>query len=186
MSTAAAFRADVITELRRLTRCPGRVELATSARSACTEPRPRWSNDKTVGAGCGCDVFAGMPPLRLERRDRAELVVMSFMPSPTRPRDPGRWRTDEIADATGIALPERDDYDTISGLVMHQLGRIARPGDQVELTLHIPSPEGPSQQQFAVIEVTAVAHHVPSTVRLRTRPAHTEQGSRQRDGVAGR
>jgi CBS domain containing-hemolysin-like protein len=53
----------------------------------------------------------------------------------------GRWllsgllRPDEIADATGILLPESEDgdYETLAGLVTDRLGRLPRVGDAVEL-----------------------------------------------------
>ncbi|MGH3508232.1 MAG: hemolysin family protein [Nocardioidaceae bacterium] len=47
----------------------------------------------------------------------------------------GLLRPDEVADATGIRLPEDDDYDTVAGLVIACLGRLARPGDRVEVEL---------------------------------------------------
>src|SRR3712207_7073242 len=43
------------------------------------------------------------------------------------------WRIDEVADATGVDLPEGTDYDTISGLVMSHLGRVPEVGDSVSL-----------------------------------------------------
>jgi len=39
---------------------------------------------------------------------------------------PARWRLDEVAEATGVQLPDSDDYETVSGLVMARLGG-ARP-----------------------------------------------------------
>ncbi|MEU4673024.1 transporter associated domain-containing protein [Amycolatopsis sp. NPDC023774] len=53
----------------------------------------------------------------------------------------GRLRIDEIADATGIALPEHDEYETISGLVLRGLGRAAQASDEVAL-----SPPGSSDE----------------------------------------
>lgn len=71
-------------------------------------------------------------------------------------RIPGRMRVDEIADATGVELPEHDSYDTVSGLVLSRLGRTARVDDEVEV-------DGVS------VRVTAVTRNVPSTVLLATR-----------------
>ena len=45
---------------------------------------------------------------------------------------PGEWRLDEIARVTGIELP-RGDYETVAGLVLNRLGRLAEAGDRVEL-----------------------------------------------------
>lgn len=80
---------------------------------------------------------------------------------------PGRWRVDEIADATGIALPEGEDYETVSGLVLDRLGRTAEVGDRVtvELPAHDPSDEDEAAR-LAAIEVTAVHRRVPRTVSI--------------------
>ncbi|SDD07946.1 hemolysin family protein [Actinokineospora iranica] len=86
---------------------------------------------------------------------------------------PARWRVDEVAEVTGIELPESQGYDTVSGLVMHSLGRLARPGDQVEVVVEVPD-DGPADtaaaRRAAVIEVTEVHRHVPRTVLVSVRP----------------
>ncbi|MGX6602605.1 hemolysin family protein [Micromonosporaceae bacterium Da 78-11] len=66
---------------------------------------------------------------------------------------PARWRIDEITDATGVVLPESDDYDTISGLVMSRLGRVPQAGDSVAV-------------DDLSVRVVTVERHVPQTVRL--------------------
>ncbi|MDQ3577806.1 MAG: hemolysin family protein [Actinomycetota bacterium] len=71
-------------------------------------------------------------------------------------RVPGRMRVDEIADATGVELPEHDTYDTVSGLVLSRLGRTARVDDEITL-------DGVS------LRVTAVARNVPDSIVLATR-----------------
>ncbi|MFS8096594.1 hypothetical protein LFM09_05585 [Lentzea alba] len=68
-------------------------------------------------------------------------------------RVPGRMRLDEIEDATGVELPGDDAYDTVSGLVLHQLGRVAEPGDEIEM-------------DGVKLVVTSVARNVPDTVVL--------------------
>ncbi|MFI9010843.1 hemolysin family protein [Actinosynnema sp. NPDC053489] len=68
---------------------------------------------------------------------------------------PGRLRIDEIADATGVELPAHDSYDTVSGLVLHRLGRTPDVGDEVDTG-------------SVRVRVTAVARHVPSRVLLTT------------------
>lgn len=70
-------------------------------------------------------------------------------------RVPGRMRVDEIADATGVELPAHDSYDTVSGLLLHRLGRTARVDDRVEL-------DGVS------LRVVGVARNVPSSVVIGT------------------
>ncbi|MEV6236719.1 hemolysin family protein [Lentzea sp. NPDC051838] len=69
---------------------------------------------------------------------------------------PGRMRLDEIEDATGIALPENDAYDTVSGLVLQELGRTAEVGDEVEFG-------------DITLLVAAVSRNVPDTVVLTAR-----------------
>ena len=76
---------------------------------------------------------------------------------------PARWRVDEVAEATGIALPDDELYDTVSGLVLHRLGRIPSVGDRVEVeTADRPDPGR------VVLEVVTMGRHVPTTVRVRS------------------
>lgn len=84
-------------------------------------------------------------------------------PAPRRQPDgswlvPARWRIDEVADATGVELPEAPEYDTISGLVMRELGRVPSVGDRVEV-------------DGTLLVVESVERHVPESVRLETRPS---------------
>ena len=76
---------------------------------------------------------------------------------------PGRLRIDEIADATGIALPEDDEYDTVSGLVLRRLGRTAR-GERRGRGHRVAA--GPRAiepvQQVVVIRVDSVAGTCPA------------------------
>jgi CBS domain containing-hemolysin-like protein len=54
----------------------------------------------------------------------------------TRPGEwslPGLLRIDEVLELTGIELPEHRSYDTIAGLVLRELGRIAVVGDEVQV-----------------------------------------------------
>ncbi|MET9227667.1 hemolysin family protein [Lentzea sp. NPDC003310] len=66
---------------------------------------------------------------------------------------PGRMRLDEVEDATGVELPADDAYDTVSGLVLHQLGRVAEAGDEIEM-------------DGVRLVVTTVARNVPDRVVL--------------------
>jgi CBS domain containing-hemolysin-like protein len=79
-------------------------------------------------------------------------------PAPVRQPDgswlvPARLRIDEIADATGVDLPESPHYDTLSGLVLRELGRMARVGDEVAV-------------DGVTLRVVAVQRQVPRTVRV--------------------
>ncbi|MEH0974130.1 hemolysin family protein [Micromonospora sp. CPCC 205546] len=78
---------------------------------------------------------------------------------------PARWRIDEVADSTGIALPEAPEYDTLSGLVMRELGRVPEVGDRLEIGLPADGEDG--AQERALVEVLAVDRHVADSVRLR-------------------
>jgi CBS domain containing-hemolysin-like protein len=71
--------------------------------------------------------------------------------------DAGR-RLDEIADATGVELPEEEDYDTVAGLVVDRLGRFPAIGDRVTVELL-----GGGR---AVIDVRTLDRHVPERVRV--------------------
>ncbi len=59
----------------------------------------------------------------------------------SRHRRDGTWslsgllRPDEVLEQTGISLPESEDYETIAGLVLERLGRLAQRGDVVEVEL---------------------------------------------------
>ncbi|MFE0130964.1 transporter associated domain-containing protein, partial [Streptomyces sp. NPDC059037] len=71
-------------------------------------------------------------------------------------------RLDEVADATGIELPEEHDYDTVSGLIVDRLGRFPSVGDRVTVAL----PDGGD----AVIDVRTLDRHVAERVRLERLP----------------
>jgi CBS domain containing-hemolysin-like protein len=99
---------------------------------------------------------------------------------------PARWRIDEVADSTGIALPEGPEYDTLSGLVMRELGRVPEVGDRLEIGL---ATEGEATAESrALVEVLAVDRHVADSVRLRLADAPAGNGAggsaRRRTGEA--
>ncbi|MDR0592631.1 MAG: hemolysin family protein [Bifidobacteriaceae bacterium] len=71
-------------------------------------------------------------------------------PAPRRMAD-GSWRLsaqlrpDELAQMSGIVLPEDPAYETLGGLVMARLGRLPSPGDSVEVdgaTLRVETMDG--------------------------------------------
>ncbi|MFD1147206.1 hemolysin family protein [Saccharothrix hoggarensis] len=125
---------------------------------------------------CVVDEFGGFAGV-VSLEDLAEELVGEIHDEDDVPRDtverradgwevPGRLRIDEIADTTGIALPEHDSYDTVSGLLMHRLGRTPDVGDEVVI--------GPVS-----VRVEAVARHVASRVRLRTTAPANATGERR-------
>ncbi|MBE1564530.1 hemolysin family protein [Nonomuraea africana] len=81
---------------------------------------------------------------------------------------PGTLRLDEVERATGVALPESDDYDTVAGLVLARLGRMAEPGDAVtvELTPESDPFTADEQEAQAVLTVLSLQRRVPEWVRL--------------------
>ncbi|MYY82238.1 MULTISPECIES: hemolysin family protein [unclassified Streptomyces] len=80
--------------------------------------------------------------------------------------DAGR-RLDEVAEATGIELPEEDDYDTVSGFVVDRLGRFPSVGDRLIVRL--------DDGDAVVIDVRTLERHVAEQVRLERLPeAHPD------------
>lgn len=75
-----------------------------------------------------------------------------------RQRRDGSWtvsgllRPDEVEDATEVELPLHDDYDTVAGLVMRELGKIPQPGDRVELA--VPDRSDPEERQERLVTLT--------------------------------
>ncbi|WP_116947466.1 hemolysin family protein [Jiangella endophytica] len=70
-------------------------------------------------------------------------------------------RVDEAASRTGLPLHESDDYDTVAGLIVAELGRFAEPADRL-----VVGAENDGRDRVE-IEVVTVARHVPELVRLR-------------------
>jgi CBS domain containing-hemolysin-like protein len=73
-----------------------------------------------------------------------------------RRRPDGSWivsgllRPDEVLDATGMELPEHEDYDTVAGLLVQHLGRIPRAGDTIDVAL--PPVMGEDDDEEPVLE----------------------------------
>jgi CBS domain containing-hemolysin-like protein len=89
----------------------------------------------------------------------------------------GQWwvtdaglRVDEVEHETGVALPE-GDYETVAGLLLQRLGRVAEPGDAVAVDLPPGRLDEPPCR--AVVEVLTVRRHVPEMIRIRTFPLAT-------------
>ena len=82
-------------------------------------------------------------------------------------------RMDEVAHETGVRLPD-GDYETVAGLLLKRLGRVARPGDVVRVD--IPPERLEEPPRTAVIEVLTIHRHVPELIRVRT--VETTRGDR--------
>jgi CBS domain containing-hemolysin-like protein len=68
----------------------------------------------------------------------------------------GLLRPDEVADLTGVELPESEDYDTVAGLVLSLLGKVPDVGDVAEVFVpdRVEGPDGPHvRQQLAALTV---------------------------------
>ncbi|QNN54121.1 hemolysin family protein [Nocardioides mesophilus] len=96
----------------------------------------------------------------------------------TRPRRDGSssvsglLRPDEVASATGVRLPEHEDYDTVAGLVMQHLGRMPAVGDTVVVPLPVATDEAgdPQPAREAVLSVERLDGLRIDRVDVRTRP----------------
>ncbi|MFC7495001.1 MULTISPECIES: hemolysin family protein [unclassified Nocardioides] len=64
----------------------------------------------------------------------------------------GLLRPDEVADLTGVELPDHEDYDTIAGLVLRHLGRIPGVGDRVEVA--VPDRTDPDEPRERLVVLT--------------------------------
>ncbi len=81
---------------------------------------------------------------------------------------PGHLRLDEVERATGVSLPESDDYDTLGGLILAKLGRMPEPGDTVTVeTVPEDDPFAEDEEQhLAELTVMSLTRRVPEWVRL--------------------
>jgi CBS domain containing-hemolysin-like protein len=94
----------------------------------------------------------------------------------------GLLRPDEAEDITGIALPEHDDYDTIAGLVVQRLGRVAQSGDEAEVELPVTLDERESEggvvRRVATLRVDRMDGLRVDRVTVTVREEHDEEGDR--------
>ena len=105
--------------------------------------------------------------------------------SRVRKRRDGAWsvsgllRPDEVASATGIALPEHDDYDTVAGLFLQMLGRMPEPGDEVvvELPVRVDEQGEPLEAEEAVIVVERLDGLRIDRLALTSRAATVEEAA---------
>ncbi|MEQ4720275.1 hemolysin family protein [Nonomuraea sp. B19D2] len=81
---------------------------------------------------------------------------------------PGTLRLDEVERATGVALPESDDYDTLAGLVLARLGRMPDEGDTVTVPIEQDTDPFAEQEPEHLAELTVISlnRRVPEWVRL--------------------
>ncbi|MEV2275531.1 hemolysin family protein [Nocardiopsis sp. NPDC049922] len=88
---------------------------------------------------------------------------------------PGALHVDEAERLLGHDLPT-GDYETVGGLVIHELHRLPEVGDQVDITLPRPTSAHDGDPDFALtLTVNSVQRHVPHTVELRLRELADEE-----------
>lgn len=99
-----------------------------------------------------------------------------------RQRRDGSWaisgllRPDEVEDATGWALPESEHYDTVAGLVLQRLERLAEVGDTVEIEVPVRDAEGDTHRLPLALVVERLDGRRIDRLRLsRVRSAPGEQ-----------
>ncbi len=79
--------------------------------------------------------------------------------SRTRHRRDGTWslsgllRPDEVEEQTDVVLPESEDYETIAGLIVAQLGRLAKRGDSVVLRVARSSDNGDDEAPQLIVHL---------------------------------
>ena len=93
----------------------------------------------------------------------------------------GMLRPDEVESATGIELPEHEDYDTVAGLIMQRLGRMAEAGDAVVVPLpaHTDERGDPLPAQEVELRVERLDGLRIDRVSLRSRPAAADTDDRR-------
>jgi CBS domain containing-hemolysin-like protein len=108
--------------------------------------------------------------------------------SGARQRDDDAWslsgllRPDEVADRTGVRLPEHEHYDTLAGLFLLAHGRMPTVGDVVEVALPVAFDEDgdPQEPQVAVLTVERMAGLRIDRVLMVTRPATSPRSQERR------
>ncbi|WP_047871920.1 hemolysin family protein [Nocardiopsis sp. RV163] len=94
---------------------------------------------------------------------------------------PGALHIDEVERLLGHDLPE-GDYETLGGLVVHELHRLPEAGDRVSIALpRPPSAHDEDPDMGLTMVVSAVQRHVPHTVELRL---HEVQGNESQEASA--
>ncbi|GAA2243925.1 hemolysin family protein [Rarobacter faecitabidus] len=94
-------------------------------------------------------------------------------------QDEGTWlvaglaRPDEVFEATGVELPESPAYETVAGLIMAQLGRVAQVGDTVTV-------DSGRAGERAQLHVEAMAARRIVQVRMRRLAAPVAAEERER------
>jgi CBS domain containing-hemolysin-like protein len=82
----------------------------------------------------------------------------------------GLLRPDEVADRTGVELPEDEDYETVAGLIVFELGRVPGQGDSVTVRAR----DDQARPLEADLTVLTMDQLRVDRVRLEVRPVEDE------------
>ncbi|MEU9891416.1 hemolysin family protein [Sphaerisporangium sp. NPDC051011] len=148
-----------------------------------TLPLPALLDRMRVTGGelaCVIDEYGGLAGV-VAMEDLAEELVGELMDendpdaAEAVARDDGTWevpgtlRLDEVERATGLRLPESEDYDTVAGLIMARLGRLAEPGDEVAVPLMTERDlfeDDEPAEEGVLLTVLGVQRRIPDRVRI--------------------
>jgi CBS domain containing-hemolysin-like protein len=112
-----------------------------------------------------------------------------------RQRPDGSWiisgllRPDEVLDATNLALPEHEDYDTIAGLLIQRLGRIPQVDDAVDVELPVVIPDDDDAEpivEHAQLRVVRMDGRRVDRIGIQRRPGPPPGTHETPEGGAGR
>ncbi|MEU3306522.1 hemolysin family protein [Nocardiopsis sp. NPDC055551] len=93
---------------------------------------------------------------------------------------PGGLHIDEVERLIGHDLPD-GDYETLGGLVIHELHRLPKAGDRVDLPLPRPSSAHDDDPDMALAMIVhAVQRHVPHSIEVRLREVQGEDAQEVR------
>ena len=102
-----------------------------------------------------------------DEHDRASAGVVGTAAEMTFPAD---LRPDEIREQAGVDIPDGDEYDTVAGFVLLQLGRLPEVGDEVRLAdgahLRVERMEGRRIARLRYTEAPIPTDVHPDTVTL--------------------
>jgi CBS domain containing-hemolysin-like protein len=92
---------------------------------------------------------------------------------------PARWRIDQLEEATGIALPESDDYETLSGIILDRLGRLPEIGDVLRIAEVPRSALTDDAPRTAIVTVLSMEHGVAGTINIVSKELTDQEGTQQ-------
>ncbi len=175
------------------------VEVATVPETLQLDPLLARLRDESFQLAVVVDEYGGTAGM-VTVEDVVEEIVGEIsdehdpLDAASRPHADGSWtlsgllRPDEIAGLTGVSLPTHEDYDTLGGLVLRELGRIPEAGEAIEVPLAVRyDDEGePHDAEAARLGVVRMDGLRVDRVRLEVlRGAHGAHGARGAHRSAG-